>query len=211
MAMKAESIRSPLDPDLRERLDLEHLVPHPRLVEVGEQLVEVRQRDPGEPWARRRRPARRSSTHAPRRGRRRRGRGRCRAPHAGGASTAATRRRRMVGEPAPVPAGEDELERGLDALPEVEPAREPLRHLAHGRERVAGPRPRVRDRVLDQRSPNLRRTPGPDVRLVEGRAPPSGLVVSMRKKAARWVMSSPYRSAASWPFEVQPEACRSAT
>ena len=44
-------------------------------------------------------------------------------------------------EPLPVPAREDVLERRLDAGAEAEPAGEPLRHLAHRRERLACPRP----------------------------------------------------------------------
>ena len=72
-----------------------------------------------------------------------------------------------VGEAPPVPAGEDELERRLDVGAELEPAGEPLRDLAHRRERLAGPRAGVGDRVLDQRRADLGRLAGPDVRPVE--------------------------------------------
>ena len=66
-----------------------------------------------------------------------------------------------------VPAGEDELERRLDVRAEVEPPCEPLRHLAHRRERVAGPRAVAGQDLLHQRGTDLRRTAGPDVGAVE--------------------------------------------
>ena len=74
---------------------------------------------------------------------------------------------RDVRESAPVPAREDVLERGLDVRAELEPAREPLRDLAHRRERLARPRAGVGDCVLDQRSADFRRAAGADVGLVE--------------------------------------------
>ena len=74
---------------------------------------------------------------------------------------------RGVRESPSVPAREDVLERRLDVRAEVEPPGEPLRHLAHRRERVTGPRAGVGDRVLDQRGADLRRAAGPDVGLVE--------------------------------------------
>ena len=46
------------DPDLRERLELQRLLPHPRVVELGEDLVEVAPGELGEPrLVRRARPA----------------------------------------------------------------------------------------------------------------------------------------------------------
>ena len=74
---------------------------------------------------------------------------------------------RGVRESPSVPAREDVLERRLDARAEVEPPGEPLRHLAHRRERVAGPRAGVGDGVLDQRGADLRGAAGPDVGPVE--------------------------------------------
>ena len=74
---------------------------------------------------------------------------------------------RDVGEAPSVPAREDVLERRLDVRAEVEPAREPLRDLAHRRERLASPRAGVRDRVLDHRGPDLRGPAGADVGPVE--------------------------------------------
>ena len=79
----------------------------------------------------------------------------------------------------PVPAREDVLERGLDARIEAEPPGEPLRHLAHHRERVTGPRAGVGDRVLDQLLADLGAAADPDVRFVE-REDLRGLVGSMR-------------------------------
>ncbi len=79
-----------------------------------------------------------------------------------------------VRESPSVPAREDVLERCLDARAEVEPPGEPLRHLAHRRERVTRPRAGVGDGVLDHRGANLRargrlrRGPG------RTRAPPRG-------------------------------------
>ena len=74
---------------------------------------------------------------------------------------------RDVREPASVPAREDVLERRLDVRAELEPAREPLRHLAHRRERLTGSRAGVGDRLLDQRGADLRRPADADVRPVE--------------------------------------------
>ena len=74
---------------------------------------------------------------------------------------------RASGNPASVPAREDVLQRCLDARAEVEPPREPLRDLAHRRERVARPRAGVGDRLLDQRGADLRRPARPDVSPVE--------------------------------------------
>ena len=52
---------------------------------------------------------------------------------------------------------------------EVEPPREPLRDLAHRRERSARPRAGVGDRVLDQRGAHLRWAARPDMSPVEGK------------------------------------------
>ena len=72
-----------------------------------------------------------------------------------------------VREPASVPAREDVLERRLDALTEVEPPGEPLRHLAHRGERLTRPRCGVGDRLLDERVADLRLAADPHVRPVE--------------------------------------------
>ena len=67
----------------------------------------------------------------------------------------------------PVPAGEHVLERPLDAGTQLEPACEPLRNLAHRRERLAGSR-RIGERRLDQPLANLRRASRTHVGAVEG-------------------------------------------
>ena len=72
-----------------------------------------------------------------------------------------------VRESPSVPAREDVLERCLDARAEVEPPGEPLRHLAHRRERVTGSRAGVGDGLLDHRGADLRSAAGPDVGPVE--------------------------------------------
>ena len=72
-----------------------------------------------------------------------------------------------VRESPSVPAREDVLERRLDVRAEVEPPCEPLRNLAHRRERVAGSRAGVRDGLLDERGADLRGAAGPDVGPVE--------------------------------------------
>ena len=71
------------------------------------------------------------------------------------------------GEPTSVPAREDVFERGFDARAEFEPPGEPLRHLAHRRERLARPRACVGDRLLDERVADLRWAAGSDVGAVE--------------------------------------------
>ena len=166
IARNAASTRVASDPELRERLDLEHLLPHPRLVEVAEELVEVPQRDLRE--TRVVRGTRSTFDHA------------ARVVGAGGREEEGdvardvqeTHRQRnlvaaRVGKAAPVPAGEDVLERRLDARAEIEPAGEPLRDLAHRRERGTRTRAGVGDRVVDERGANLRRASGPDVCPVE--------------------------------------------
>ena len=72
-----------------------------------------------------------------------------------------------VRESSAVPTREDVLERCLDARAEVEPPGEPLRHLAHRRERVTGPRAGVGDGLLDHRGADLRSAARPDVGAVE--------------------------------------------
>ena len=72
-----------------------------------------------------------------------------------------------VGEPSPVPAGEDVFERRLNVRVEIEPAREPLRHFAHHRKRRTPSRGGVRDRVLEHRCTHIRAPTGPHIGLVE--------------------------------------------
>ena len=75
---------------------------------------------------------------------------------------------RRAREPPPVPAREDVLERRLDAGAEAEPPGEPLRHLAHRRERFAGPRRRRwRSRPRSSRRGPPGGRPSPTLALVE--------------------------------------------
>ena len=155
------------DPQLRQRLGVERLLPHARLVEPVEQVVEVAHREVGEPRLVRR--AVSALDH---------GAG---LVGAGGGEEERDvpadvqepdRQRQLVAadgrEAASVPAGEHVLERRLHARAELEPAGEPLCDLAHGREALARPRAGVCERVGDQRLALLRRLPGSDVRAVEG-------------------------------------------
>ena len=154
------------DPDLRERLGCDRLLPHPRLVQLGEKLVEVLQRDAGEPGLVG--SARSTLDDGP--GlvgpRRREKEGdiprHVQQPHRQRDLVAAG-----VGEALSVPTSEDELEALLDAGAEVEPPGESLRDLAHRRERGTGPRAGVRDGVLDQRLSDLRAATGADVGAIE--------------------------------------------
>jgi len=63
---------------------------------------------------------------------------------------------RDVGYSPSVPAREDVLERRLDVFIEAKPPSETLRHLAHHRERVPGPRAGVGERLLDQFGTHVR-------------------------------------------------------
>ena len=155
------------DPDLRKRLGLDCLLPHARLVQLGEEIVEVRERELREPGLIRF--ARSTLDDTP-----------CLVRASGGeeerdvpAHVQETHRQRDlvaagIGKSLAVPAGEDVLERCLDARAEVEPPGEALRHFAHRRERVARTRAAgVGDDVLDHRGTNLGRAAGPDVGAVE--------------------------------------------
>ena len=146
------------EPDQRRRLALEPDLPHPRLVELGEHLVEVPRGELGEPRLV-------GAARSPLDDRA------CLSPPGGQEERdvprhvqEAHRQRDLVAghvrESPPVPAREDVLERLLDARPQAEPAREPLRHLAHRRERLAGPRAGALDGILD----HLRRGPPGDAR-----------------------------------------------
>ena len=64
---------------------------------------------------------------------------------------------RMSGNPRPSQRANTYSSAAWTSRAELEPACEPLRHLAHRRERLAGPRAGVGDRVLDQRGADLRR------------------------------------------------------
>ena len=166
MAMNAASTLSPRDPQLRERLDLERLIPHPRLVQLAEHLVEVPHGELGEP----RFVCGAGSTFedAP-----------CLVGACGGEEEGdvarhvqETHRQRDriatdVRESTSVPAREHVLQRGLDVRAEVEPAGEPLRDFAHRRKRVTSPRAGVGDRILDERGADLRSAARADVSLVE--------------------------------------------
>ena len=69
-------------------------------------------------------------------------------------------------QPTPVPACEHEFECLLDSGAEPQPPRKPLRHLAHGREGLAGSR-RIGEGALDHLRAHLRRPVGPHVGAVE--------------------------------------------
>ena len=127
--------------DLGKRLALERVLPHPRVVQLGAHVVEVPHGELGQ--ARIVRGARSALEDG------------ARVVGAGGGEeervvprhVEETRRQRQrltadaARRPLAVPAREDVLERRLDSRAELEPAREPLRHLAHRRERLARPRP----------------------------------------------------------------------
>ena len=70
-------------------------------------------------------------------------------------------------ESAPIAAREAMLERRLDTRPEVEPTREPLRDLAHRRERLTSPRGGVCDRVFEEGGADLQDLADADVGPVE--------------------------------------------
>ena len=154
------------DPHLRKRLDLEGLLPHPRLVQVGKKVVEILQGEAGE--ARVVRGACSTFDDGPRLLRARGGEEERDVPP----DVQETHRQRNlvaagVREPASVPAREDVLERCLDARTELEPPGEPLRHLAHRCERLTRPRCGVGDGVLDERVADLRLAANAYVRTVE--------------------------------------------
>jgi hypothetical protein len=153
-------------PYLRKRLTLEGLLPHPRLVEIREQLFEVANGELGELWVVRRARATLDDVASLFTA----GCGQEERDVSRDVQETDWERQRIaadVREPASVPAREDELERGLDLRVEPQPACEALGHLAHRREPFARSRPGVGDRILDQRGAHVRRTPGADVRLVE--------------------------------------------
>ena len=166
IALNAASTCSPASQQLRERLGLEGLLPHPRLVEPGEEVVEIPDRELCEPrLVRGTRPSVDDGSSLG---------GAAGGEEEGDVASDVQKtdghRERVapsVRESVPVPAGEDVLEGGLDARAEVEPPREPLRHLAHRRERLSGPRAGVGDRVLDHRGANLRGAARADVGAVE--------------------------------------------
>ena len=152
------------DPDLRKRLDLQRLLPHPRLVQLGEHLVEVARGEIGESRLVRR--ARSTLDDCA-----------CLLGAGGGEKdgdvsrhvqeTHRQRDRVAAGdtrEPQPVPALEDVFERRLGARAEAEPPGEPLRHLAVHRQRLAGRRKAVGDGLLDHGGAELRGATEADVR-----------------------------------------------
>ena len=153
-------------PDLRKRLDLQRLLPDSRLVQLGEQVDEVSAREISEP-----RVVGLTRSTFDHGASLVRARGGEEERHVPGHVQETHGQRDLVAtdvrESPPVPACEDVLERGLDAGAELEPPREPLRHLAHRRERLARPGPGVGDGLLDQLRAHLRAAPDPNVRPVE--------------------------------------------
>ena len=152
------------DPDLGRRLDLQRLLPDPRLVQPGEDVVEVARGELGQ--ARLVGRARSTLDH------------RARLLRSGGGEKdgdiprhvqEAHRQRDRVAadetrESEPVPALEDVLERRLGPRAEAEPPGETLRHLAVHRQRLAGHRKAVGDGLLDHDGAQLRGATEADVR-----------------------------------------------
>jgi hypothetical protein len=156
------------DPLQRGRLAVHRLRPHVRVVELGKEVVEVPRGELGE--SRIVRCARATLDDRPRLVCARGGEEEGDVPrHVQQAHRQGDRVARDVGDSPSVPACEDVLERRLDVRAEAEPAREPLRHLAHHRERVPGPRAGVGEGIFDQLGPHLRAAAGPDVGVVEGK------------------------------------------
>jgi hypothetical protein len=153
-------------PDRRSWLALERDLPDPRLVELGEHLIEVLHSELGEPrLVRLARPALDDGACLLGAGS---GQEQGRVPR----DVQKTHRQRDllardVGVAPAVPAREHVPERRLDVRTQAEPQREPLRDLAHRRERLAGPRRGLGDRRLDHLRADLLGSPEPDVGSVE--------------------------------------------
>ncbi len=152
--------------DPGKRLALERVLPHPRVVQPGAHAVEVAHGELGQ--------ARvvRGAGPALEDGARVDGVGGGEEERIVPRHVEETRRQRQrltadpAGRPLAVPAREDVLERRLDSRAEREPAREPLRHLAHRGERLPRPR-RVRERRLDHPLAHLGGPPGPQMGAIE--------------------------------------------
>ena len=149
------------DPELRERLDLERLLPHPRLVQLGEELVEVPLARARRAEARTRRPldvrstARASSGPEAER-KREMSRATCRRRIGNGIASP-----RASGNPRP----SQRAKTYSSAASMLEPrSSHPANRCATSHivaNAVARPRAGVGDRVLDQRGADLRGRPAP--------------------------------------------------